>query len=167
MLFLAAACTDLGSFSTSTGECYHGQIVAADFVRAGFETDVTLYLTLDVTALSDGRGSAGVISTSDGRFYTASISQMEQLAHDSISLFQFPGGRIRNYMAHAFATDGAPASIVISLMEDGKVEVRIVRPAGAGDLEYSELFGVFSTSIDEECSAPYGQSAFSQDPVLR
>jgi hypothetical protein len=151
---LTAGCTELGSFSTGHGECYRGNIVAAEFVRTGFEQSVQLSLTLDISALSEGRGQAGEIWTSDGRFHGATISQMEQLAHDNLSLFQFPGGRIRNYLAHATPRDGPPAAIVISLMEDGKVEVRVIRPAIEDDRSVVPLFGVFRLSLDEQCNLP-------------
>jgi len=151
---LAAGCTDIGSFSTDFGECYRGNVVAAEFVRTGFDQNVQLSLTLDISALSVGRGQAGEIWTSDGRFNGAAVSQMEQLAHDNISLFQFPGGRIRNYLAHATPTDDAPAAVVISLMENDKVEVRVIRAAIESDRSIVPLFGVFRLSLDEQCNLP-------------
>jgi hypothetical protein len=153
-LALATGCTDLGSYSTQPGECYRGNVVAAEFVRSGFAQATQLSLTLDVGALADGRGTAGTIWTNDGRFHGATVSQMEQLAHDSLSLFQFPGGRVRNYLAHARATDGSPAALVISLMEDGKVEVRVIRQGSDVDRGIPSLFGVFRLSLDEQCSLP-------------
>jgi hypothetical protein len=154
VLALAPGCTDLGSFSTQPGECYRGNVVAAEFVRHGFEQSTQLRLTLDVSALADGRGMAGAIWTNDGRFLGAPVSQMEQLAHDSLSLFQFPGGRVRNFLAHATATDGSPATLVISLMEDGKVEVRVIRHGSEDDRSIPSLFGVFRLSLDEQCNLP-------------
>ncbi|MBW2276790.1 MAG: hypothetical protein JRF63_04815 [Deltaproteobacteria bacterium] len=151
---LAVGCTDIGSFSTDFGECYRGNVVAAEFVRSGFDQNVQLSLTLDVSALSEGRGRAGEIWTSDGRFNGSTVSQMEQLAHDNISLFQFPGGRIRNYLAHATPSDDTPAAIVISLMENDKVEVRVIRAAIESDRSIVPLFGVFRLSLDEQCNLP-------------
>jgi len=163
-VILCAACTDVGSFSTEVGECYRGTIEDASFVRAGFETGVKLSLTLDTDALADGRGSAGVLWTSDGIFDDATISQMEQLAHDSLSLFQFPQGRIRNYLLYVPASDGAPATVVISLMENEEVEVRIMRPKidlceeGDEDCDNSgsppALFGVFKLLRETGCTVP-------------
>lgn len=151
---VAVGCTELGSFSTTYGECYRGNIVAAEFVRTGFDQSAQLSLTLDVSALSEGHGAAGQIWSNDGRFNGAIVHQMEQLAHDNLSLFQFPGGRIRNYLAHATPTDGAPAAIVISLMEDGRVEVRVIRSAPEHDRSVLPLFGVFRLSLDEQCGLP-------------
>jgi hypothetical protein len=161
--FLAcASCTDIGTFTTDPGECYRGEVVEAEFVRTGFADHVQLSLTLNTDALAEGAGSAGTLSTSDQIFLSSAISQMEELAHDTLSQFQFPGGRIRNYLVYVMATDGAPAMMVISLMEDEHVEVRIMRPEmdpcmGLDedcDIEPIEpLFGVFRLSLDTSCSA--------------
>jgi len=156
---LAVACTDVGSFTTDPGECYRGKVVAANFVRQGFEADTYLSLTLDTDALADGTGAAGVVWTSDGRFQAAAVSQMEQLAHDSLALLQFPGGRIRNYLAHAAASDGSQSMLVISLMENDKVEVRVLRPAGADPDLQPSLFGVFDLEIDNSCDVPASASS--------
>ncbi len=161
-VLLCAACTDVGSFSTEVGECYRGIVVDASFVRAGFEPGVKLSLTLDTDALADGRGTAGVLWTSDGIFDNATISQMEQLAHDSLSLFQFPQGRIRNYLVYVTASDGATATVVISLMENEEIEVRVMRPKidlceeGDEDCDNSgsppALFGVFKLLREAGCT---------------
>lgn len=157
-------CTDVGSFTTSPGECYKGKIVDAEFVRTGFNPDITLSLTLNTDSLADGRGSAGMMWTSDQTFIAATVSQMEELAHDSLSQFQFPGGRIRNYLVYTMPTDGVAAMVVISLMENQQVEVRVMRPevdpcATTEDGECDEtvtepLFGVFRLDLDESCQVP-------------
>jgi hypothetical protein len=161
---LLASCQDVGSFTTQPGECYRGSVVNAEFVRTGFDEDTLLSLTFDTAALADGRGPAGVMWSSDGRFTASSIGQMEQLAHDSLSQFQFPGGRVRNYILNVVAADDVPATVIISLMENGLVEARIMRPAmnicPPGDDEclspvsYDALFGVFRLAIDDSCFAP-------------
>jgi len=161
-----ASCQDVGSFTTQPGECYRGSIVNASFVRAGFEEDTRLSMTFDTSALADGRGPAGVMWSSDGRFTASAIGQMSQLAHDSLSQFQFPGGRIRNYLLNVVAADGVPATVVISLMENGLVEARIMRPemdicppgeeGCASPESYDALFGVFRLEIDGSCIAPEG-----------
>ena len=158
LVFAAAllGCEDPDAFTTSPGECYAGEIVGADFVREGFPDGIRAYLTLDAANLARGLGDAGRVWTGDGRFDGAAVSQMKELAHDSLSLFQFPGGRVRNYMAHATAVDGAPAMLVISLMEDEGVELRVLRPPVAGAPELDPLFGVFRLDIDSRCSPPGG-----------
>jgi len=121
-------------------------------------------MTFDTSALAEGIGTAGVMWTSDGRFSASAVRQMEELAHDPLSQFQFPGGRIRNYLLNAVASDGVPAIVVVSLMENGVVEARVLRPAmeicPPGDdscatpVPYDALFGVFRLDLDESCVSP-------------
>jgi hypothetical protein len=161
---LCASCMDVGSFTTEPGECYRGSVVSATFVRTGFEEDAHLSMTFDTSALADGRGTAGVMWTSDGRFTASAIGQMQQLASDPLSQFQFPGGRIRNYLFNVVAADGVPATVVVSLMENGLVEARIMRPGMticppgdddcASPVSYDALFGVFRLELDGSCVAP-------------
>jgi hypothetical protein len=153
MAVLSTGCTAINDFSTDPGDCYHGSIVEADFVRTDtFAPDTQLTLTLDANAL--GRGEiGGTITTSDGLFYGAPISQLEELTHDQLSLFSFPGGRIRNYLAFTPSHDGLIATVVISLMENDDVEVRILRAgtevdAGVG----TSLFGIFRLKREDSCS---------------
>jgi hypothetical protein len=148
---LAVSCIDLDSFDTDPGECYSGKIVAADFVRQGFDEEVALSLTIDAGALADGRGDAGRVWTDDGLFDGAAVAQMSQLVNDSLSELQFPGGRIRNYLAHATATDGGPAMVVVSLMENERVEVRVMRPPVADVPEMTPLFGIFQLTRNDSC----------------
>ena len=161
---LSVSCMDVGSFTTQPGECYRGSIVNASFVRTGFDEGTHLSMTFDTSALADGRGPAGVMWSSDGRFTASTIGQMSQLAHDSLSQFQFPGGRVRNYLLNVIAADGVPATVVISLMENGLVEARVMRPemdicppgeeSCASPVSYEALFGVFRLEIDGSCYAP-------------
>ena len=161
---LCGACLDVGSFTTQPGECYQGSIVNAEFVRTGFAEDTRLSMTFDTSALADGRGPAGIMWSSDGRFTASTIGQMQELAHDSLSQFQFPGGRIRNYLLNVVAADDVQATVIISLMENSLVEARIMRPAmeicPPGDhdcaepVSYEALFGVFRLELDGSCTAP-------------
>ena len=154
LLTAAVACQDVGEYSTAMGECYKGEIIASGFVRKGFGTGVTLTLSVDTNALGRGDPAAGYLSTSDGTFRDAPVSQMEPLSHDSLSLFQFPGGRVQNYLAHATPVSGQSALVVISLMENEDVEVRVLRPAGQGDDSSPALFGVFHTVLVDGCDSP-------------
>ena len=150
----AAGCADEDAFTTSSGECFRGAIVGADIVRAGFDAEVRALLTIDVRRLAGGTGEAGRLWTTDRLFEAAPVSQMQQISNDTISLFQFPGGRIRNYLAHARAGDGTPAMVVISLMENDSVELRIIRPPSGEAGGPPTLFGVFRLALDEQCTLP-------------
>ncbi|MCP4675881.1 MAG: hypothetical protein GY854_10315 [Deltaproteobacteria bacterium] len=148
-----AACTNIGDFSTDENECYEGQIVEVQYVRSKtLDAETVMTMTLDSNALGQGDEGA-TITTDDGTFNGSKVSQMEQLTHDSLSMLQFPGGRVRNYLAYARPTRGSPATIVISLMENDEVEVRVMRPDfDANDNEDSSLFGVFRLVRKELCS---------------
>lgn len=153
---LAGGCADEDAFTTGSGECFRGGIVGADFVREGFGAEVAATLTINVRQLSSGAAEAGRLWTADGLFEGAAVSQMRQVSNDTISLLQFPGGRLRNYLAHATPEDGTPASLVISLMENDKVELRVIRPPAGEAGSPPALFGVFSLSRDDRCALAGG-----------
>lgn len=86
-------------------------------------------------------------------FDHAPLESFAPLPHDSLSQYTFPGGgRIRNYIFGARFRSGTlerHAMVFLSLMESGKIEVRILAPSvrdGNGDELHGELFGVFSLS---------------------
>ncbi len=150
-----AACSDLSGFSTA-GDRYQGAIVSADFVRAGIGSTTSLCLTLDTNHLQDGPGA---VWTSDGLFSAVALRPIPQIWHDPLSTLSFGEGRLKNlvYVAAAsqpFADGNGPdVFVVVSLMQSGNVEVRLLRgapglgpdgaaSAGAG----SNLFAVFSLS---------------------
>ncbi len=148
------ACTNVGDFSTIEDECYEGQIVGVQYVRSKtLDAETVMTMTLDSDALGQGNEGA-TITTDDGTFNNSKVSQMEQLTHDSLSMLQFPGGRVRNYLAYTQPTIGPPATIIISLMENDEVEVRVMRPDfNDNDNEDSTLFGVFRLVRKELCSS--------------
>lgn len=147
LVSVTGGCEDVSRFSTEPGESFCGQIVPGPFVREGFGPGVRLRLHLDTDHLQDLPGD---LSTDDGLFAEASLRPLPPLAHDSLSTFKFGEGRVRNLMYGAHPSDGATAFVVISLLENGDVEVRILRgaPPTAGETEpsglnESVLFGVF------------------------
>jgi hypothetical protein len=80
----------------------------------------------------------------------APLRPIPQLAHDSLSTLNFGEGRVRNLLLAAQPTQGAPAYVIVSLLENESVEVRVLRGAPPTDTEAvpknffgSELFGVF------------------------
>ncbi len=141
------ACKDISRFSTQPGESYCGSIVPAGFVRQGFGPGVRMRLTLDTDHLND---APGAVVTDDGMFEYANLRPIPQLAHDTLSTLTFGEGRERNLLFGITATEGAQALAVISLLENGTVEVRVVRgasllpnespmPASQGE----QLYGIF------------------------
>jgi hypothetical protein len=126
---LPLGCRDVSGFNTGS-DSYVGQVVQADFVRAGVGEDVQLCLTLDTDHLQD---APGTISTSDGVFAATPMRPIPQIWHDPLSTFNFGDGRIKNllYVATASADGGSGGDmfVVVSLMNSGKIEVRLLQGA--------------------------------------
>jgi hypothetical protein len=144
----SAACRDVTRF-TNAGDHYEGDIVAGSFVRAGFDGATRMCLVLDANRLQD---APGVITSSDGRFQATPLRPIPQIWHDPLSTLSFGDGRVQNlvYVATPMTDSGTEpdAMVVLSLMQGGGVEARVVRgapPVGQTD-EGTSLFGVFSLS---------------------
>ena len=147
----------------------------ASFVRSGFEPRTEMELTFDPELASardpDGElHSAGAIHTYEcppesdlcaesrrepGHFDHARLEPIPELASDALSQYDFPGGgRLRNYMFGArFRTPGETspslrdAMVFISLMENGRIEVRVIAQSAVdadGVAVEPALFGVFA-----------------------
>lgn len=148
LAFAGAACRDIGRFDTGADH-YEGAIVAAEFVRRGMPDDVRLCLTLDTNHLDD---APGTLTSSDGRFARTPLTPMSVLANDPISTLSFGSGRTRNLLFAARASGDAGATdlvAVISLMDSGGVEVRLLAPGAApaddgGPRTAPGVFGVFT-----------------------
>jgi hypothetical protein len=151
-----AACRDLSGFTTSPNDHYQGVVVDADFVRAGIDAGTSLCLTIDADHLQDAPGE---ISTDDGRFRSTPLRPIPQVWHDPLSTLSFGEGRLKNLVYVVAAStpfaDGqtGDAFAVVSLMQSGGVEVRLLRgaPPVAGDggaalPPPSNLFAVFPLS---------------------
>ncbi len=147
-----ASCRDLSSFTTA-GDRFEGPVVQGDFVRAGVDAGTSLCLTLDADHLQDGPGA---LSTSDGRFHAVALRPIPQIWHDPLSTLSFGEGRLKNLVYVATAStpfsdgNGNDAFVVVSLMQSGAVEVRLVRGApglmldgGASPTSGGNLFAVF------------------------
>ncbi len=138
----AAGCTDVSSYSNA-GDHYEGTLVPGDFVRSGIEGGTRLCLSLDAARL---QSDPGAISASDGRFGSTPLRPIPQLWHDSLSTLAFGEGRARN-LVYAVADAAGDDLAIVSLMQGGKVEVRLIRgaPSAASDAgdATANLFAVF------------------------
>jgi hypothetical protein len=142
--FSLAACEDLDSFTTSEGQIYRGVVVDADIVRAGFASGTQLEMTFDVTLVDEG---PGVITTyppgedgEPGHFDNAPLLPIAALRNDSLSGFDFPSGRLQNYMFMTTASgtyEGLLALVIVSLLSNGDVEIRVI-------LGPEDLYGIFT-----------------------
>jgi hypothetical protein len=145
-------CHDLSRFSNS-GDHYEGPVVAGDFLRAGFGANTALCLVIDANHMQDG---PGYVSSSDGRFDATPLRPIPQIWHDPLSTLAFGEGRVQNFIyvatPDADADTGGDVFVVMSLMQSGGVEARILRGAPAVDAgapvsaAQPNLFGVFTLS---------------------
>jgi hypothetical protein len=152
--FALASCTNLSGFTTA-GDSYQGPVVAADSVLAGVASKTSLCLTLDTNHLQDGPGA---VWTSDGMFHETALRAIPQIWQDPLSTFTFGEGRLKNlvYVAAAttpFPDGGSDVFVVLSLMQSGDIEVRLLRGApilspdgGSSTQPGGNLFAVFSLS---------------------
>ena len=157
-----AACRDLSGFN-SNGGSYQGAVVDAPFVLAGIDGGSTnLCLTIDTGHLQD---SPGTLSTSDGRFHAVPMRSIPQIWQDPLSTLQFGEGRLKNlmYMVRASTPftdgDGSDVLAVVSLMQSGDIEVRLVRGApdvssdGGTSSSMQNVFAIFDlTKQSSPCS---------------
>jgi hypothetical protein len=152
------ACRDLSSYSTGSGSD-QGPVVSAAFVRSGIGGDAGLCLTLDTNHLQD---APGTISTSDGMFEATPMRPIPQIWQDPLSTFNFGEGRVKNllYVATPQPESGSTADtmVIVSLMDSGGVEVRLVRGAPGASSDGGalpiNLFAVFSLT-KQSTPCPY------------
>ena len=142
-----AGCRDLSAFSTTNGDRFENPVVDAGFVLAGLQPDTTLCLTLDTDHLQD---TPGAISTDDGLFHRVPLRPIPQIWHDPLSTLSFGEGRLKNLIYVATSSTGDDVFVVVSLMQSGEIQVRLLRgapslPAEAGGTATSggNLFAVF------------------------
>jgi hypothetical protein len=159
-LVALAGCRDLSKFDTGPGNRFEGAVVDADFVRAGVDMGTTLCLTLDTDHLQDAPGN---LSTSDGRFQHTPMRPIPQIWHDPLSTLSFGDGRFQNlvYVVGAVTpfpdNAGTDVFAVVSLMQTGGIEVRLLRGAPAladaaatdGAPPAAPVFAVFSLARKE------------------
>jgi hypothetical protein len=154
-----AGCRDLSGFSTH-GDSFVGPVINAPFILAGVSPDggaidpsTSVCLTLDTDHLQDAPGN---LSMSDGRFQAAPLRPIPQIWQDPLSTLNFGDGRLKNlvYVVGATApfTDGNGNDVmaIVSLMQAGDIEVRLLRGApglatdgGTGAAAGGNLFAVF------------------------
>jgi len=141
-VLMLASCKDVSSFNTNDDH-YEGAVVSSPFVRAGVDEGTRLCLTLDTDHLED---VPGAVTTSDHRFMATPLRPIPQAFHDPISTLDFGEGRTRNLMYVASEASG-DVMVVVSLMQGGNVEARLIRGAPNGSIAAGStpqnVFGVF------------------------
>jgi hypothetical protein len=134
----AAGCDDLSEFRGK----FEGPIVEGKFVRSCFDDAVHATLTFDpdyaVAPLPADLPLSrhNRLTTSDGIFKDTLLEPIAALPHDPLSKFDFPGSRrLRNFMLwarpEAGPLAGRDAMVVVSLLDDERVEVRVMARSAA------------------------------------
>jgi hypothetical protein len=143
MIALAAGCRDLDRFRLEENETYCGGMVGSPafqiaLLPKGLPQILRLRLDLDVDSLST---RPGALSTDDAdRGYCAAISGeplfaraplrgIDQLMHDQLSSFEFGDGHELNLIAWVDSNCQGTMLSIVSLMQDGSLEVRLLKPA--------------------------------------
>jgi hypothetical protein len=147
---LSVACTDTSRWSSTAGESWCGEVTAASFVRAGVPEKMRLRLELDAERLQSAPGRIWSTSFDGGEHLDGAILRpIPQLLHDPLSTFSFGEGRVKNALLVATPTGGAQVMVVLSLLQSGDVEVRLLRGASRGTAppdagpEPPQVFAVF------------------------
>jgi hypothetical protein len=147
-------CADNARWSTSAGESFCGAVTSASFVRAGIPEGTMMRLELDAERLQSAPGRLWTTAFVSGERLTASeLRVIPQLLHDPLSTLNFGEGRVKNAMAIADLPTIEPGrsatqlTVILSLLQSGDVEVRLIRGASPGTAPGPEaagqLFGVF------------------------
>ena len=137
-------CSTVDDYRTEADEVYRGQAIGRNepgctvepcsFVRRGFPEGLSVDVAFAPLDAEPGR------ITSDegacGRFFDGDPFQpITALAHDDLSLFEFPGARLKNYIYTVHPQSGPLAGrdlmTFVSLREDGSLEVRVIGGSGS------------------------------------
>jgi hypothetical protein len=152
----AAGCTDLASYSTTSTKQYAGCVVPATFTLAGVGPTTGMCVTLDANNLQT---APGTVTSTDGRFSATPLRPIPQIWNDPLSTLNFGEGRTKNlvYMATPSpdaGDHGGDITVVVSLMEGGGVEVRLLRgapplamPDAAPATPSGNVFAVFPLTL--------------------
>ena len=140
---MLSSCTDMHDFDTTSGESFCGSIVPGPFVRSGFAPGVSMRLHLHPESID----RPGDLSTSDDQLQTATLHSLPEVQHDALDTIEMGEGRIRNMLYAVQPARGSSGMAIVSLVDDGSVEVRIIR-------------GVPSTGDTQNLTPPNGNYLF-------
>lgn len=173
MVFALAGCKQLEDYGTAEGERFEGYIRGVDesstcggdvpcsFIRRGFSQGTVVSMTFDPSKAQYDPARPGEFPgtvTSRGErcgqtFVDEPLMPIPPLDHDALGRFELPGvGRIRNY---AFAMRPATGPLAgrdvmafVSLMREGKAELRVIAGAGHIDCSKDECESISSGECD-------------------
>jgi hypothetical protein len=136
-------CRSLDRFDTSGQAAYCGSIVGTKgLFQDGFVPDNTppalqLHLELDVDALTTRPGTLRTndqtfgLCRADGQplFLDAPLRAIEEIFHDDLSQMEFGEGHQHDFVAWVDSSCQGTMVAFVSLLTNGEVEVRLMKPA--------------------------------------
>lgn len=179
-LFSTLSCHGVDRFDTRNGEVYCGKLVGQRVISLGFEepgwsgsaNEDTLELAkLRTGELFKGNGIAAEVSSNDAAFgpcaseqkplfERAKLRTIGQTLGDRLSAMQLGEDHDEDFVTFIDSTCSGSMVAILSLIQDGKVELRLLRPAKAANLDalqptalnpdQVERFGLFQFTKSKE-----------------
>jgi len=144
LALVLGGCRSLDKFDTSGQSALCGDLVGAELFQDGFVPDNTrpnlrLSLELDIDqlatlpgTLTSDDGATGLCSANgDPLFRNAPLRAIDQIFHDDLSQAEFGEGHQHDFFAWVDSTCQGTMVAVVSLLTNGAVEVRLMKPAPA------------------------------------
>jgi hypothetical protein len=135
-------CRSLERFDTSGDAAYCGSMLRAPLFRDGLlpdgaEPGLMLRLEVDTDRLTTRPGTLwsndavfGLCAGKGGAlFQGAELRAIEEIVHDSLSNLEFGDGHQHDFFAWVDSTCQGTMLTVVSLLTNGSVEVRLLKPA--------------------------------------
>lgn len=136
----AGGCRSLDRFDAEKPSAYCGGVVGNEkfqtgFIPTGSPPSLELRLQLDTSALTT---RPGTLSTNDAGtgvcgknplFADATLRAIPEVLHDALSQVEFGEGHEQDFFAWVDSTCKGTMLAVVSLLSNGAVEVRLLKPA--------------------------------------
>jgi hypothetical protein len=134
------SCRSLDRFNTEKPAAYCGSLVGATTFHSGFigngaPPSLELRLELDTSSLSDRPGALSSDDASAGfckpapLFDEAPLRAIPEILHDALSQADLGQGHEHDFFAWVDSTCQGTMLAVVSLLTNGAVEVRLLKPA--------------------------------------
>jgi hypothetical protein len=166
-LLASIGCRDLDRFNTRDGEVYCGSLVGQTAIATGFaapewlgtSSTSTLALTLNASELSRNGGVPAVVTSNDAAFGPckpdsplfdkAKVRTIAATFGDRLSVMSLSEDHEQDAVTFVDSTCSGSMVAILSLIQNGDVELRLLRPAPAADgdpeatVDTTARFGLF------------------------
>jgi hypothetical protein len=159
----SVSCRDLDRFDTRGEPSFCGELVGGKYFTDGFKADdvshqLTMMLELDTSQLANlGENKPsfpGLLRTNDVNgicpgeplFKAARLRTIPQVSHDTLSTLSFGEGHDEDFFAWVDSTCQGTMLTLVSLLRNGRVELRLFKPAPFTNDDAPEMkpgYGVF------------------------